>query len=111
MSQLAGRPVLLAANGASGRHALVVDHALRPLFAFFRALTVPSTVYSKEHRSDCPLAALAVVLDSSGFVRRSGVFAGNASEPATLQDMLGGLVLRPPPIWRPRNFVHRPSVS
>ena len=32
-----------------------------------------------------------MVLDSSGFVRRSRVFAGNASEPATLQDMLGGL--------------------
>ncbi len=46
---------------------------------------------SKEQRSDCPLVTLAVVLDSSGFVRRSRVFAGNASEPATLQDMLGGL--------------------
>ena len=46
---------------------------------------------SKEQRSDCPLVTLAMVLDSSGFVRRSRVFAGNASEPATLQDMLGGL--------------------
>jgi transposase len=46
---------------------------------------------SKEKRSDCPLVTLAVVLDGSGFPRRSQVFAGNASEPATLQEMLDGL--------------------
>jgi transposase len=46
---------------------------------------------SKEKRSDCPLVTLAVVLDGSGFVRRSRVFAGNASEPKTLQDMLTDL--------------------
>lgn len=46
---------------------------------------------SKEKRSDCPLVTLAVVLDGSGFVRRSRVFAGNASEPKTLQEMLAGL--------------------
>src|SRR5665647_2810487 len=46
---------------------------------------------SKEKRSDCPLVTLAVVLDGSGFVRRSRVFAGNASEPQTLQGMLAGL--------------------
>lgn len=43
---LVGTPVLLAANGGSDRHALVVDHQLRPLFAFFRAATVPSAVYA-----------------------------------------------------------------
>jgi len=45
---LVGRPVLLAANGGSDRHALVVDHQLRPLFSFFRALTIPSAVYAAE---------------------------------------------------------------
>ncbi len=45
---LVDRPVLLAANGGSDRHALVVDHQLRPLFSFFRALTVPSAVYASE---------------------------------------------------------------
>lgn len=45
---LVGRPVLLAANGGSERHALVVDHQLRPLFAFFRALTIPSAVYAAQ---------------------------------------------------------------
>ena len=47
--------------------------------------------HSKECRSDCPLVTLAMVLDGSGFPRRSRVFAGNASEPATLKDMLTGL--------------------
>lgn len=46
---------------------------------------------SKEKRSDCPLVTLAVVLDGSGFVRRSRVFAGNASEPRTLEEMLTDL--------------------
>jgi FMN reductase len=45
---LVGRPILLAANGGSHRHALVVDHQLRPLFAFFRALAVPSAIYAAE---------------------------------------------------------------
>ena len=45
---LVDTPVLLAANGGSDRHALVVDHQLRPLFAFFRALTVPSAVCAAE---------------------------------------------------------------
>ena len=47
--------------------------------------------HSKECRSDCPLVTLAMALDGSGFPRRSRVFAGNASEPATLQQMLTGL--------------------
>jgi transposase len=47
--------------------------------------------HSKEKRSDCPLVTLAMVLDGSGFPRRSRVFAGNASEPATMRDMLTGL--------------------
>ena len=47
--------------------------------------------HSKEKRSDCPLVTLAMALDGSGFPRRSRVFAGNASEPATMKDMLTGL--------------------
>lgn len=46
---------------------------------------------SKEKRSDCPLVTLGMVLDSSGFVRKSKMFAGNVAEGSTLQDMLKGL--------------------
>ena len=47
--------------------------------------------HSKEKRSDCPLLTLALMLDASGFVRRSQVFAGNVSEPHTLAEMLTAL--------------------
>ena len=46
---------------------------------------------SKEKRSDCPLVTLGMVLDGSGFVRRSRTFAGSASESATLTEMLTGM--------------------
>lgn len=41
-------PVLLAATGGSERHALVIDHQLRPLFSFFQSLTLPIGVYATE---------------------------------------------------------------
>ena len=46
---------------------------------------------SKEKRSDCPLVTLGLVLDGSGFVRRSQMFEGNVSEAKTLEKMLQGL--------------------
>ena len=47
--------------------------------------------HSKEKRSDCPLLTLGLVLDGSGFVRRSQVFAGNVREDSTLAAMLTAL--------------------
>lgn len=41
-------PVLLAATGGSDRHALIIDHQLRPLFSFFQSLTLPIGVYASE---------------------------------------------------------------
>ncbi len=46
---------------------------------------------SKEKRSDAKLVTLAVVLDSSGFVKKSTIFEGNISEPSTLKEMIGNL--------------------
>ncbi len=43
---LAGKPVLLTATGGGDRHALVVEHQLRPLFGFFEAATIPTGVYA-----------------------------------------------------------------
>ncbi|MBP8291044.1 MAG: IS1634 family transposase [Chromatiaceae bacterium] len=51
--------------------------------------------HSKEKRTDCPLVTLALVLDASGFPKRSEVFAGNVSEAKTLEKMLGHLALAP----------------
>lgn len=41
-------PVLLAATGGSDRHALAIDHQLRPLFSFFQARTLPLGVYATD---------------------------------------------------------------
>jgi len=46
---------------------------------------------SKEKRSDALLLTLGLVLDASGFVKRSQVFAGNAVEASTLATMLKDL--------------------
>ncbi|WP_406400777.1 NAD(P)H-dependent oxidoreductase [Streptomyces sp. NBC_00879] len=43
---LTGKPVLIAATGGTARHSLVLEHALRPLFAHLRALVVPTAVYA-----------------------------------------------------------------
>ncbi|MBO0715699.1 MAG: NAD(P)H-dependent oxidoreductase [Acidimicrobiales bacterium] len=43
---LANKPVLLAATGGGEHHALVLEHALRPLFGFFQALTVPVAIFA-----------------------------------------------------------------
>ncbi len=43
--------------------------------------------HSREKRHDCPLLTLGLVLDASGFVRRSRVLAGNVAEGGTLQAM------------------------
>lgn len=47
--------------------------------------------HSKEKRTDCPLVTLGLVLDSSGFPRRSHVYKGNVSESETLAEMISDL--------------------
>ncbi|WP_225842296.1 FMN reductase [Streptomyces albus] len=43
---LTGKPVLLGATGGTPRHSLVLEHAMRPLFAYLRTVTVPTAVYA-----------------------------------------------------------------
>jgi len=43
---LAGKPVLIAATGGTTRHSLALEHALRPLFAYLRAVVAPAAVYA-----------------------------------------------------------------
>ncbi|GAA3393721.1 FMN reductase [Streptomyces roseoviridis] len=43
---LTGTPVLVGATGGTARHSLVLDHALRPLFAYLRAVVAPTAVYA-----------------------------------------------------------------
>ena len=43
---LDGKPVLIAATAGTARHSLVLDHALRPLFAYLHAVVVPTGVFA-----------------------------------------------------------------
>ncbi|RSM70198.1 NADPH-dependent FMN reductase [Amycolatopsis sp. WAC 01375] len=43
---LDGKPVLIGATGGTERHSLVLDFALRPLFAYLRAEPVATAVYA-----------------------------------------------------------------
>ncbi len=43
---LVGTPVLLGATAGTARHSLALEHALRPLFAYLRATTVPTAVFA-----------------------------------------------------------------
>lgn len=43
---LAGKPVLLTATGGGDKHALVIEHHLRPLFGFFEATTLATGIYA-----------------------------------------------------------------
>lgn len=70
---LAGRPVLLGATGGTERHSLAIDQAMRPLFAYLRALPVPTGVYAAS--SDWGSSAEGQEALSSRVARAAGEFA------------------------------------
>jgi FMN reductase len=87
---LTGMPVLVGATGGSTRHALALDHAVRPLFAYLHAAVVPTAVYAASEdwgaegadalpgRIDRAAGELAELM----LLRlRPGRSAGNAAEP------------------------------
>jgi FMN reductase len=97
---LAGKPVLLGATGGTERHSLAIDHAMRPLFAYLRALVVPTGVYAassdwgateqgqqalgeRVERAANELADL--VLNTSKTARRDGY-----DEPVPFEQLLAG---------------------
>jgi FMN reductase len=93
---LIAKPVLLAATAGSARHALVVDAQLRSLFAYMRALTVPTSVFAAPedwgeaelgHRIQRAATELAVLVNANVGQHIAGQawadyqhqFAGNAT--------------------------------
>lgn len=81
---LAGVPVALLATGGSDRHALVVEHHMRPLFASFDAHTLPTAVFvvdrdveSDGRVTDERVAARidALIREAAGAVQRPAVAA------------------------------------
>ena len=46
---------------------------------------------SKEKRTDCPLVTMGLVMNEHGFLNRTAILPGNASEPKTLEEMISNL--------------------
>jgi len=75
---LIGKPVVLAATAGTARHALVADEAMRPMFAYLRTMTAPTSLFAApEDWSDPALntridraARELVLLMESGFADR-----------------------------------------
>ncbi|WP_435201668.1 FMN reductase [Janibacter sp. GS2] len=94
---LTGTPVLIAATAGTARHSLVLEHAVRPLFAYLRAVVVPTGVFAatedfggdsdlegRVHRAAGELAAL-VVAERTGVtgLTPTGGEAGGQLAPVT----------------------------
>jgi FMN reductase len=75
---LIAKPVVLAATAGTARHALVADDQMRPLFAYLRTMTVPTSLFAApedwgdpalNQRIDRAARELVLLLES-GFARR-----------------------------------------
>jgi FMN reductase len=74
---LIAKPVVLAATAGTARHALVADDQMRPLFAYLRAMTAPTSLFaapedwadpSLNQRIDRAVRELVLLMES-GFAR------------------------------------------
>lgn len=84
---LRGKPILLTATGGGERHALMVEHQLRPLFGFFMAHALPTAVFASECDFVGELLQPGPVRDRlSSAVDEFAVFLGALPEPATRDD-------------------------
>jgi FMN reductase len=85
---LRGVPVLLAATGGTERHSLVIEHALRPLFSYLGALTVPTGVYAATAdfggEGSAPLAARV----DRAAAELAGILAGAPPRPGAGPDVV-----------------------
>lgn len=82
---LAGVPVALLATGGSDRHALVIDHQLRPLFGFFNAQTLPTGVFLSD------ASFVDGRIEDPALQRRLSVLVREATDAVRLRAASGGL--------------------
>jgi FMN reductase len=95
---LVGKPVVITATGGGARHALVVEHALRPLFGFFEALTIPTAVYASDadFRDGQPAEAGVLTRVSAAAQQLAGLLDANLrhTDAAPLRTPAGLQVVR-----------------
>jgi FMN reductase len=95
---LDGKPVLIAATAGSARHSLVLEHALRPLFAYLHAVVVPTGVFAatedfgdsrleaRIQRAGGELAALVGKVDTSA--RQQRTIDDEFADPTPFEELL-----------------------
>jgi FMN reductase len=99
---LTGVPVLLGATGGSARHSLALEYAVRPLFAYLRAVTVPTAVFAASEdwgSGEAHVSALPERIERAAGELRALVAAsdrsGGRDDPFALgrpfSELLGGL--------------------
>lgn len=95
---LAGKPVLVGATAGTARHSLVLDFALRPLFAYLRAVVVPTAVFGAgEDFGNVEGLSLAERVDRAGreladlvMGRRGGAPVDPFDNPTPFEQLLSG---------------------
>lgn len=95
---LAGKPVLVGATAGTARHSLVLDFALRPLFAYLRAVVVPTAVFgASEDFGNVDGLSLAERVDRAGreladlvMGRRGGGPVDPFDNPTPFEQLLSG---------------------
>lgn len=101
---LTGKPVLIAATAGTPRHSLALEHAMRPLFAYLRAIVVPTAIFaaaedfgdsgleSRVHRAAGELAGLVVAgrTGVAGFASTGDEASGPLGEATDFSDLLRG---------------------
>lgn len=101
---LAGKPVLMAATAGTARHSLVLDFALRPLFAHLKAVPVPTAVFAATDdfgaatglegritRAATELAAMLGATAAPVALRRTRTVEEEFADPTPFGEMLAGL--------------------
>ena len=97
---LDGTPVLVAATAGTPRHSLVLEHAMRPLFAYLHAVVVPTGVFAatedfaggdlhaRVERAAGELAALAGKVGSADGARRRRTVEDDLADPTPFEELL-----------------------
>lgn len=103
---LEGTPVLVAATAGTARHSLVLEHALRPMFAYLKAVVVPTAVFAasedfgstaggaldeRVHKAAVQLVALLGERAPAGTTRPTKVTIDNPEDTPDFEDMLAAL--------------------
>ena len=97
---LAGKPVLIGGTGGTARHSLALEYAVRPLFAYLKAVVAPTAVFAATEdfgRSDGDAAPLADRVDRAAAELAALVAAGRLGDhrdpfddPTSFERLLGG---------------------